>query len=93
MRYPSVVYWEDVDIDPAGSVGTVTSRSPRELFTREEVLRIIRQHEGSLGIGSLPIDELLIDPTANQELTAVLGGVVMQRLADDELRNPGDPEY
>ena len=90
-RYPFVKLWESVDQEPRG--GFVTSRSPRELFTAEEVARLIRQHEGPHGIDDRPIDELVVDAIANQELTAVLGGAAIQRLADDELRRPGDPEY
>lgn len=91
-HYPIVALWDLPDIDPKGR-GVNVSKSPRELFTLEEVQRAIRQLEGPLGIDDRPVDALIIDSLSNQELTAVLGGVVMQRLADDELRNPGDPEY
>lgn len=91
-HYPYVAIWDTVENDPQG-LGFNTSLSPRELFTKEEVLRSIHQHEGPLNIDDRPIDALVVDPLANQVLTAVLGGVVMQRLAEDELRNPGDPEY
>jgi hypothetical protein len=91
-HYPFVALWNQVDKDPKG-LGFNVAKSPRELFTEEEVQRAIRQHEGPLGIDDRPVDALVVDPLANQELTAVLGGVVMQRLAEDELRNPGDPEY
>lgn len=91
-RYPFVALWDQVDKDPKG-LGFNVAKSPRELFTEEEVKRAIRQHEGPLGIDDRQVDALVVDPLTNQELTAVLGGVVMQRLAEDLLRNPSDPEY
>ena len=91
-HYPFVALWDEVDQAPEGTSVNV-SKSPRELFTAEEVMRVLRQYEGPLGADDRPVDALLADPLANQELAAVLGGAVMQRLADDELRRPGDPEY
>jgi hypothetical protein len=91
-HYPFVSLWDSVDKDPKG-LGMSVAKSPRELFTENEVMRAIVQHEGPLGIDERPVDALVTDPIARQELTAVLGGIVVDRLAQDELRRPGDPEY
>ncbi|QQS18409.1 hypothetical protein IPL68_07530 [Candidatus Saccharibacteria bacterium] len=91
-HYPLVALWDQVDIDPKG-LGYNVAKSPRELFTPEEVLRAIRKQDGPLEIDDRPVDALIVDPITNGDLTAVLGGVIMHRLLDDELRNSGDPEY
>lgn len=91
-RYPFVNIWDNPDTPPEGAWVSV-SLSPRVLFTAEEVRRILRDQEGPLGFEQRSIDELMIDPALGEELAGVLGGAAIKRLAEDELRRPGDPEY
>lgn len=91
-RYPRVDLWDGIDEGPKVQ-GINVAKSPRELFTEDEVKRAVVQYEGPLGSDSRPVDELITDPIARQELTGILGGVVMARLAQDELGKAGDPEY
>lgn len=91
-RYTMIAPWESIDKDPKNS-GMRVARSPRELFTDTEVQRALNQYEGPLCIDGHPMDALITDPLANVELVGVLGSVVINRLADDELRRPHDPEY
>jgi len=91
-HYPFVNIWDNPSEEPRGA-WVSTSRSPRELFTTEEVARVLRDQEGPLASDTRPVDELLVDPIASKELAGALGGAAIQRLAQDELRRPGDPEY
>ena len=91
INYPSVSVWDNVE--RRSSCNPTVALSPRSLFTAKEIKRLISQHEGPLGIDERPIDSLVSDPLANLELTAIVGGAAIQRLAEDELRNPRDPEY
>lgn len=90
--YPVVTLWETVDSNP-NEAGVSVLKSPRELFTPKEVVRALVNDGGPLGVDERPIDILLTETLTNQELAAVLGGIVIARLAQDELRNPRNPEY
>jgi hypothetical protein len=93
-RYPYVALWETVDEDPvARGAYTCISLSPRELFTSEEVERVRRKDQGPLGMDERAIDEIVADPVTNQELMIALGAAMLDRMAEDELRRPRDPEY
>ncbi len=91
-HYPSVSIWDNPSEEPKGAWVSI-ARSPRELFTAEEVARVLRDQEGPLASDTRPVDELLVDPIAGKELAGALGGAAITRLAQDELRRPGDPEY
>lgn len=91
-HYPIVLLWDKVDKDP-GKNGFASSKSPRELFTEEEIIRTIRDEVGPLGIDNRTVDELIADPVTNRELAIALAAASLRKMADDELRNPGDPEY
>ena len=91
-HYPFVNIWDSPD-KPPKSAWVSVALSPRVLFTAEEVRRILRDQEGPLGFEQRSIDELMIDPSLNEELAGALGGAAIKRLAEDELRQPGDPEY
>lgn len=85
-RYPVVMPWDITNEQP--STGMCVSKSPRELFTASEVA-------GELEIepDMSTIDTLVHDPLANRAIVPILGAKVIERLANDEARRPGDPEY
>lgn len=91
-RYPFVQPWKELTEPPTG-VGTMVSLSPRAMFTAQEIARLVRNHEGPLNCDPRHVDELIKDPEAHPELVIILGGAVMDRTIDDELRRPHDIEY
>lgn len=88
-RYPLVLIWDDVSSDPKGT-GIIVGKSPRELFTVEELQSLIvdrKEFQNKI------IDDLVKDAVSNERLAYILSGVARERLGDDHKRNPRDPEY
>lgn len=83
--YPFVAHWPSLTQEPRG-VWDVVSYSPRELFTEDEMLELVRVR------GFESIDDFLSDPVRSQELVEALNGVIARRLTTDIVRRPGDPE-
>lgn len=91
-RYPVIQRWDDPDTAP-GTTGLSTTVSPRVLFTETELRRAIAAREEVAHLGGLSISELLSDAVSNSELAVVLGEATINRMADDLVRRPHDPEY
>lgn len=85
-RYPVVMPFKNTN--EQSRIGMSVSKSPRELFTPSEFAREL-EIEPDMGT----IDTLVNDPSANRAIVPILGAKVIERLADDEARRPGDPEY
>ena len=92
MDRPRVLFWRNAYEDPGGG-GMSAGKLPHEVFTQEEMWKAIHQHDESLAIGSRSLEDLVEDPISNRDLTVVLGSVVIERLAEDETRNPGNLGY
>lgn len=90
-RYPLVGLWDDFEQEPACYVGA--GFSPRQLFTAQEIARVLRDEQGPIAIDERPLDELLADPVANREVAIALAAETIGRMADDDFRRPHDPEY
>lgn len=89
-RYPTVMLWTTLN---SGEGVTGLTKSPRELFTADEVIETIEARDPSvLPVSPDLLDTLLEDSICRRDVVAVLGQEVIARLADDELAHPGDPE-
>lgn len=87
-RYPLVTIWEDVGRDPEG-LGICVGKSPRELFTVEELQSLIADRKE---FQNRTIDDLVKDSVSNRRLAHILSEVARERLGNDFKRNPRDPE-
>ena len=83
QRNISVAVLDDV-YDPA-STTHMRTKSPAELFTRQQVKKIIK--ESDLELDNTPLDDIVDDPITNRGLTVALGGVTLQRMSEDLLSN------
>lgn len=88
-RYPYLALWKAPDSGPGVSG---VSKSPREVFTEQEVIAVAEVRDPSLLVSGREVDVLAQDPIVLADLVAVLGQEVVSRLAQDELAHPGDPE-
>lgn len=83
MYSPVLLYWgvrED-------SGGMTTIKSPLKVFTEAEVRQAIQQQEDLRELDERPVDELVLDLIGNQELTTLLGGLIIERLLETGLDN------
>lgn len=87
-RYPIVLIWKDVDEEPEGGISV--AKSPRELFTPEELPLLIASGKE---LQNKTIDNLVKDAVSNRRLAHILSEVARERLGDNHKRNPRDPEY
>lgn len=90
-RYLTVTIQDDLDAE--SMLGVAVTKSPRELFTTEEVARVLQNDVGPLSSDQRRVEDIIRDEIALHDLTSILGGAAMSRLVEDEIRNPGDPEY
>ncbi len=86
-HYPFVIPWEDLTKEPTR--GMNVSKSPRELFTTDEI-KSIAERQGEFK--GREIDDLIADPATNRRLAIVLSEETRERMGDDFTRNPKDPE-
>ena len=88
-RYPAVLRWNDASSDPKGT-GISVTKSPRELFTEEELKSLTVEKKEFQNRG---IDNLIGDVVSNRWLAHILSETARERLGDDFKRKPNDPEY
>ena len=87
-HYPVVAIWSDISTDPKS--GLSVCRSPMEIFTIEEMRRFINRQKELAGF---EIDTLIQNAKANRTLAYMMIGASTERLGNDLIRNPQDPEF
>ncbi len=87
--YQSVALWSDVNERPMGAWVSET-KSPRALFTVDEVNTILKTNQR---LEEKAIDSLVQNTQANRKLASALFGVFIERMSDDLVKKPFDPEY
>lgn len=74
-------------------VPLVTSKSPRAVFKPDEVATLLNERLiYSDVIAVTKVEDLIEMNSSNEDLVGMLGGEVINRMANDFVRNPEDPE-
>jgi len=64
------------------------------LWDKNEGQQVLSNYEGSVILDKQhPVDELICNPITNNKPGNLLGSVVINHLVQDQLQNPGNPEY
>ncbi len=78
LPYHYLIVWGQVDQDPCGEGATIT-RLPSEIFSKDEVETVLNSKDTKY---SRDIDGLVANPIGNLNLTASLGGAVINRMIE-----------
>lgn len=76
MDYPVALIWDDVSRDPKGT-GSAVNKSLKELFTREELQKLI---VGRKELKNKDIDDLVKSTVDNRRLAPILSEAVRERV-------------
>jgi len=79
---PYVRLWHYPTEEP-GQGDPIVEKSYSELFTEEEILKMISEDTESLDADSMEIDSMIMDPVRQKELVVKLGTATMLRFTHD----------
>ena len=89
---PLVTLWKDPNQDPGG-IGQAVPMSRSDLFTPDEVIRVVSEQPNPLDTEGLTVDDMVDDPFTHPHLVVILGGAAISRAAESVLQNPSDPQH
>lgn len=77
-QFPILIIWRDLDKEP--EIGMSVAKSPKELFTPEEVQDLASEMKEFADAG---VDDLVRDSSANRKLAFALSSIVQERVKDN----------